>query len=128
MSLPNGVYELGMFLSGMAENVAHQQLRLNRDYEKKLEEFLPVLQQARGLGYEELARSIAPSQVHIDKVELEVKATVSITRGHEFSISIKALNSSYTRQYQYSEFVQNTLTFEVVSVPVPPGQPQVPQA
>lgn len=124
MALPAGVFQLGVFLSGLARNLSHQQLRLDRDYEKHLEEFRSIMKLARSLGYEELARALAPAQLVMDKSELQVEVVLSETREKEFAISVRALNLGYTRKYKYSNFVQNTLRVEVQSLPLPPGRPK----
>lgn len=49
MALPNAVFELGIFLSA-AQNLSRQQLTLNREYKKRLEEFLPLLQVLQVVG------------------------------------------------------------------------------
>jgi hypothetical protein len=124
MALPAGVFTLGVFLTGLARNLSHQQLRLDRDYEKHLEEFRSILKLAKSLGYEELARTIAPTQIVMDKSELQVEVLLSETREKEFSLSIRPLNLGFTRKYKYSNFVQNSLWVEVRSVPLPPGRPK----
>lgn len=126
MALPNGVFELGVFLAGLARNLSHQQVRLDRDWEKQLDEFRPILQLAKDLGHEELARTLAPVQIIMNKAELQVEVLLSETREEEFSISVRPINLGYTRKYKYSEFVQNTLKFEVQTNPLPPGQPKAP--
>ncbi len=123
MALPADVFQLGAFLSGLARNLSHQQVRLDKDYEQHLEEFRHVMKLAKSLGYEELARAIAPAQIVMNKAELQVKVLFSDTREKEFSISVRPLNLGYTRKYKYSNFVQNTLRVEVQSVPLPPGRP-----
>lgn len=123
MSLPNGVFELGVFLAGLARNLSHPQLRLNQEYEKQLEEFSPILQLAKSLGYEEVARSIAPSQVVMEKAELQVNVRLSQSREQEFAITVRPFNLGFTRKYKYSEFVDNRLSLTLQSIPLVPGQP-----
>lgn len=123
MSLPEGVFELGAFLTGLAHNLSHQQLRLDQDYEKRLGEFLPVLQLAQSLGYEDVARSLAPSQVVLETAEVEVNLRQSQSREQEFALVVRPFNLGFTRKYKYSEFVNQRLRLTLQSVPLVPGQP-----
>lgn len=122
MSLPNGVFELGVFLSGLAQNLAHQQLRLNQEYEQGLAEFLPILRLAKSLGYEDVARTVAPVQVIMEKAELQVDVRLSQSREQEFAITARPLNLGFTRKYKYSEFVDNRLRLTLQSIPLAPGR------
>ncbi|HEY0405122.1 MAG TPA: hypothetical protein VGC89_05310 [Pyrinomonadaceae bacterium] len=123
MSLPNGIFELGVFLSGLAQNLSHQQLRLNEEYEERLAEFRPIFELARSLGYEDVARTIAPAQVVMEKAELQVDVRLSRSREQEFAITVRPLNLGFTRKYKYSEFADNRLRLTLQSIPLAPGRP-----
>ena len=127
--LPNGVFELGVLLAGLARNLAHQQIRLDHEYEKQLKEFAPVLKLAQALGYEELARTIAPSPLNVGKTEISVGLHVTRSRETEFSLNVRPINVGFSRRYRYSQFVTNTLQLTVQSFPSTTGRgPKSPPA
>ena len=55
--------ELAEFVTGMALNVAHHEVRLALDYAERLKEFQPVFLLAKSLGYEDIARAVAPREI-----------------------------------------------------------------
>ncbi|HEY6805128.1 MAG TPA: hypothetical protein VI306_16250 [Pyrinomonadaceae bacterium] len=122
MEKPNGDFGLKEFATGLAINLAHQQVRLQRDYEERLKEFKPVLQLAKELGYEEVARTVAPRPVEVGTTTVEARVSLTQTRETEFSIGIKFLNLGYTQKYKHSKFISHALQFSVDVLPLPPGK------
>ena len=122
MALPNGVFKLGVYLGGMALNLAHQRVRLDLEYERQLQDFLPILRLAKELGYEDLGRALAPVQIVIDKAEARVEMHLSNSREDEFAINVRPLNLGYSQKYKHSRFVKNCVQITVQSVPLNPGQ------
>jgi hypothetical protein len=122
MPLPNGHFEIAEFLYRLAQNLTHQQLRLDQEYEKQLQEFRAMLLLAKDQGYEELARTLAPVQMILDKANLKLDLLFSESGEQQFSVGVKPLNLAFTRKYQYSQFVKSTLQFEVQTIPLPPGE------
>jgi hypothetical protein len=128
MTLPKGYIEIEDFLYGLAQNLTHQQLRLDQEYERRLREFLPILQLAKDRGYEELARSLAPLHMIVEKADLKIELLFSDSSEHQLSVGVRPLNLAYTRKYHYSEFVKSTLQFEVRTISLPPGEETKPLA
>jgi hypothetical protein len=121
MPANNGFFELAEFLERLAVNVAHQQVRLNSDYENRLKEFQPVFQLAASLGYEDIARAVAPMQISAGKTDIQAEVFTSQTHETEFAVGVKLLNLGYTRKYKYSKFVSHCLQLSVESLPLIPG-------
>ena len=114
--------DLTEFITGIAVNLAHQETRLARDYEERLKEFQPVFLLAKSLGYEDIARAVAPSQISAGSMDVAAQVSVGETRETEFSLNF--LNSGFTRKYKHSKFVTHSLSLRVETVPLPPGTEQ----
>ncbi|HSE15964.1 MAG TPA: hypothetical protein VLB46_02865 [Pyrinomonadaceae bacterium] len=111
--------DLTEFITGVAVNLAHQEARLARDYQKRLKEFQPVLLLAKSLGYEDIARAVAPRQVSAGRMNVAGQVFVSETRETEFSLNFLSLG--FTRKYKHSKFVSHNLRLRVDNLPLPPG-------
>jgi hypothetical protein len=111
--------DLTEFITGIAVNVAHQETRLARDYHERLKEFQPVFLLAKALGYEDIARAVAPRQISARR--MNVAGEVSISETRETAFSLNFLNLGFTRKYKHSKFVTHSLRLRVDNLPLPPG-------
>jgi hypothetical protein len=118
MSSPEKVFELGVFLAGLARGLAHQQLRLNEEHATQLREFQPVLRLAKELGYEAEARAVAPRLMVVEQAEVGVRVHLAASREQEFAVGVRMINLRYSRRYKYSQFVENSVQLTVQSVPL----------
>ena len=119
MPANDSLIELAEFVKGMAVNLSHQEVRLALDYQKRLKEFQPIFLLAKSLGYEDIARAVAPRQISAGKMDVEGQVSISETRETQFSLGF--LNLSFTRKYKHSKFVTHGLRLSVESLPLPPG-------
>ena len=113
--------ELTEFITGMAVNLAHEEVRLAQDYQERLKEFQPIFLLAKSLGYEDIARAVAPRQISAGKLEVEGHVSISESRETEFSLGLQFLNLGFTRKYKHSKFVAHDLHLSVESLPLRPG-------
>jgi hypothetical protein len=113
----NEQIELTEFVKAMALNLAHHEVRLARDYAERLKEFQPVFLLAKSLGYEDIARAVAPRQISAGKMEVESRVSISETRETQFAL--KLLNLGFTRKYKHSKFVTHGLRLCVETLPLP---------
>ena len=111
--------DLTEFITGVAVNLAHQETRLARDYQERLKEFQPVFLLAQSLGYEDIARAVAPRQISAGS--MDVAGEVSIHETRETTFSLNFLNLGFTRKYKHSKFVTHSLSLRVETVPLRPG-------
>jgi hypothetical protein len=118
MAQNNEQIELAEFVEGMALNLAHHEMRLALDYAERLKEFKPVALLAKSLGYEDIARAVAPRQISAEKMEVEGRVSVSESRETQFAL--KFLNLGFTRKYKHSKFVTHGLRLSVENLPLPP--------
>lgn len=118
MSTPDETFELGVFMAGLARGLTHQQRRLNDEHAKQLRAFQPVLRLAKELGFEEEARALAPRLMVIGHAEVGVSVHASRSRETEYAIGVRIVNLRYSRRYEYSQFVENSLRLTVQSIPL----------
>jgi hypothetical protein len=111
--------DLTEFITGIALNVAHQEARLARDYQERLKEFQPVFLLAQSLGYEDIARAVAPRQISTGR--MDVTGQVSISESRETAFSLNFLGLGFTRKYKHSKFVTHSVSLRVENLPLPPG-------
>jgi hypothetical protein len=111
--------DLTEFITGIALNVAHQEARLARDYQERLKEFQPVFLLAQSLGYEDIARAVAPRQISTGR--MDVTGQVSISESRETAFSLNFLGLGFTRKYKHSKFVTHSVSLRVDNLPLPPG-------
>lgn len=116
--------ELTEFVKGMAVNLSHQEVRLALDYQKSLKEFQPVFLLAQALGYEDIARAVAPRQFSVGQMDVEGQVSITETRETQFSLGF--LNIGFSRKYKHSKFVTHGLRLSVESRPLPPGTKRTP--
>ncbi|HEX8149844.1 MAG TPA: hypothetical protein VF591_21870 [Pyrinomonadaceae bacterium] len=114
---PGDPFEYADFLSSVAENVAHQQRRLDDDYAKQLEAYRPVLELARERGYEELGRALAPAAPVLEAAEVRVNVYLARSREQAFALKVRPLNLGFSRKYAHTEFVSHGVEMTVVRVP-----------
>lgn len=111
------VVDFTELLTTLALQVADEQARLEEEYRQRVEEFGPILREARARGYEELARSLAPGMISLQEVEIELMFRFATSLEQQFRFELQPLNLGYTRRYAYSGFVENRLQFSLHSVP-----------
>lgn len=111
--------DLTEFITGVALNLARQEMRLARDYQERLKEFQPVFLLAKSLGYEDIARAVAPSQISAGTMDVAGQAAITETRETAFSLNFLGLG--FTRKYKHSKFVAHSLSLRVETVALPPG-------
>lgn len=109
--------ELAEFVTGLALNLAHHEVRLALDYAERLKEFQSVFLLAKSLGYEDIARAVAPRQISAGKMEVEGRVSIAETREKQFAL--KLLNLGFTRKYKQSKFVTHGLRISVETLPLP---------
>ena len=119
--MPDITFDLGVFLAGLARGLAHEQLRLDAEHEKQLSAFAPVLRLARELGYEDEARALAPPLMSVARAEIGVCVHVSATREAATSVGVRLINLRYSRRYEHSQFVENSVRLAIESVPLAPS-------
>ena len=120
--------EITEFITGLAVNLSHQQMRLARDYQKRLSEFQPVLLLAKSLGYEDIARAVAPEQISAGSMDVEGQVSITETRETQFSLGLNFLNLGFTRKYKHSKFVTHSLRVRIETLPLPPGTERTSQS
>lgn len=113
--------ELTEFVKELALNLSHQEVRLARDYEKRLKEFQPVFLLAKSLGYEDIARAVAPRQISTGKMEVTGSVSITQTRETQFSLGVNFLNLGFTRKYKHAKSVTHGLSLQVETLPLPPA-------
>lgn len=119
---PGDPFDYADFLASMAENLAHQQRRLDEDYARQLEAYRPVLALAVERGYEELGRALAPSALVLQSAEVRVNVYLSRTREHGFALKVRPINLGFSRKYAHTEFVGHSVEIAVVRVPRAPDK------
>jgi len=112
------VVDFTELLTSLALQIADEQARLEEDHRQRLEEYWPILQEARAKGYEELARAVAPGLISLQEVEIELMFRLAASLEQQFKFELQPLNLGYTRRYAYSGFVENRLQFSLQSIPV----------
>lgn len=118
MSSSEETFELGVFLTGLAVALTHEQRRLDEEHARRLREFQPVLRLASELGYEEEARALAPMLMAVAQAEVGVGVYFSGSEDTEKAVGVGLINLRYSRRYKYSGFVENSLWLTVQSVPL----------
>ena len=81
--------ELTEFITGIAVNLSQQELRLALDYQQRLKEFQPIFLLAKSLGYEDIARAVAPGQISAGRMDVEGQVSISETRETQFSLEVQ---------------------------------------
>jgi hypothetical protein len=111
------VIDFTELLTSLALGIADQQALLEEDYGRRLEEFGPILREARAKGHEELARSVAPCLISLREVEIELMFRFAASRERQFELELQPLNLGYARRYAHSGYVENRLQFSLQGVP-----------
>jgi hypothetical protein len=121
MPLEPTIKDLGDLLEALTKEIPLQQQRLNHDFLDRLEEFAPVYEMCRALGFENLALAVAPKQSVLDQIEIETSFRIASSREKQISLNVQPLNLGFTRRFAYSGFVQHRLQVSVQKIPSEPG-------
>ncbi|MFL6207691.1 MAG: hypothetical protein ACJ74W_02510 [Pyrinomonadaceae bacterium] len=105
------------FLILLAQAIPNQQARLDLDYLKRLEAFMPVLQQARAAGYETLARALTPTAIVLNNTELQLQLQLTHTVEQQVQLQVQLLDLGFMRRYAASATVRHALSLRVERIP-----------
>ena len=120
MPLRPSVAGLGDFLFALTEEISDQQARLDKDYQERLQAYLPLLEEARALGYETFARELAPAAMVFTNTEISLQFRFAQSIEQQFALKVQLLDLGFMRRYAHSQFAQNSLQVNVLRIPWSP--------
>ncbi len=84
-------------VSNLVLTVASAQQTIDAEWRQRMDEYLPILQEAQRLGFEDLGRALAPSQVRVTAVE--VKAGMFVRRQTTGGLGGRLFSLGLIRRY-----------------------------
>jgi hypothetical protein len=110
------VATLGDLLESLTKDIPYQQVRLNRDFNRRLRQFKKLYRLARGTGLETALRAIAPRPVTLDRVEVDASFFVESRVDQTVSLRVQPLNLGFTKRFAHSSHTENKLQILVQRV------------
>lgn len=118
MSQANEPENFAALLQALAENLVLGQLRLDQDYNQRLQEWIALMKREPAAA--SLLRQLMPAAMVMDHTTLELAVQMEQAKSEATTIGVKMLNLSYQRKYSYSEFTSSQLQITVQRVPFAP--------
>ena len=100
---------LGDLLESLTKEIPYQQVRLNRDFCRRLRLFRKLYRRVQESVPEAALRAIAPQPVTIDLLEVDASFFIESRTEKTTSLQVQPLNVGFTKRFAYASHTENRI-------------------